>query len=131
VNTASKCGYTPQYRSLQALYEKYRNKGFVVLAFPANNFRNQEPGNNEDIKNFCYLNYRTTFPLFSKISVGGNDVDPLYQYLTSQTAFAGPITWNFNKFLVNPKGEVVARFATPVDPMSPEVIAAIEKVLLQ
>ena len=129
VNTASRCGYTPQYRSLEVLYQRFKARGFAVLAFPANNFRNQEPGNNEEIKNFCFRNYKTSFPLFSKISVSGDDIHPLYAYLTSATQFPGPITWNFNKFLVNPRGEVVARFETPTDPLSKEVIQAITDLL--
>jgi len=129
VNTASLCGHTPQYRSLETLYKQYQDQGFVVLAFPENNFRNQEPGTNKDIKDFCDLKYHVTFPLFSKISVIGADIDPLYLYLTTQSGFNGPITWNFNKFLVNPKGQVVARFDSKIDPLDPQVVAAIKKDL--
>ena len=129
VNTASKCGFTPQYKSLETLYEKYKKKGFEILAFPANNFKNQEPGTDADIKNFCLLNYKTTFPLFAKISVKGDDTHPLYLFLTSQQGVNGPITWNFNKFLVDPQGKVVARFDSKVDPLSPPVVAEIEKIL--
>src|SRR3989338_2371633 len=129
VNTASKCGYTPQYKTMEELYQKYNAKGFEILAFPANNFRSQEPGTNEEIKNFCALQYKTTFPLFSKISVKGDDIHPLYQYLTSQSGFEGPISWNFNKFLISPDGHVLARFDSKTDPMSAEIISAVEKNL--
>lgn len=132
VNTASKCGYTPQYESLQATYAKYENKGFKVLAFPANNFGDQEPGTAAEIKEFCTAKYKVTFPIFAKISVKGEDQDPLYKFLTSAETnpeFAGAIKWNFSKFLVNRKGKVVARFESKVKPDSPEVTAAIEKYL--
>ena len=129
VNTASRCGFTPQYRSMEALYEKYKNSGFEILAFPANNFRNQEPGSDAEIKNFCALNYKTTFPVFSKISVKGDDIHPLYAYLTGAAGFEGPIKWNFNKFLVDPKGNIVARFDSPVDPLSADVTSRLEKIL--
>jgi glutathione peroxidase len=132
VNTASKCGYTPQYESLQATYEKYRDKGFVALGFPANNFGGQEPGTEAEIKEFCTSKYKVTFPMFAKISVKGEDQDPLYKFLTSpQTSagFEGDIKWNFTKFLVDKKGKVVARFESKVKPDAPEVIAAIEKYL--
>jgi glutathione peroxidase len=135
VNTASKCGYTPQYEGLQKIYEKYKDQGFVVLGFPANNFGGQEPGTNEEIKEFCTLKqYKTTFPLFSKISVKGEDQHPLYKYLTNaQTnpAFAGDIKWNFNKFLVDKNGKVIARFDSKATPESAEVTGAIEKALAQ
>ena len=130
VNTASLCGHTPQYRSLETLYKQYRDQGFVVLAFPENNFKNQEPGTNEDIKEFCDLKYHVTFPLFSKISVKGDDIAPLYLYLTTQSGFNGPITWNFNKFLINPQGQVVARFDSKIDPLDAQVVEEIKKFLL-
>ena len=129
VNTASHCGHTPQYRSLETLYKQYKDQGFVVLAFPENNFKNQEPGTNADIKEFCDLKYHVTFPLFSKISVKGETMAPLYRYLTTQSGFYGPITWNFNKFLVSPEGQLVARFDSKIDPLDPQVIAAIKKSL--
>jgi len=132
VNTASKCGYTPQYEGLQGTYEKYREKGFYVLGFPANNFGAQEPGTEKEIKEFCTSKYKVTFPMFAKISVKGEDQDPLYAYLTSKETdpeFAGDITWNFNKFLIDRKGKIVARFSSKQKPDSPEVIAAIEKYL--
>jgi len=129
VNVASKCGYTPQYEGLQKIYQEYKDKGLVILGFPANNFKNQEPGTNEEIKEFCSLNYGVTFPLFAKISVKGDDIHPLYRYLTSQDTnpeFAGDISWNFNKFLVDPSGKVVARFESRDKPESEKVVAAIE-----
>ncbi len=131
VNTASFCGYTPQYKSMEALYQKYKDQGLEILAFPANNFKQQEPGSDKEIKDFCLRKFQTTFPLFSKISVKGEDIHPLYQYLTSQPDFSGPITWNFNKFLISPKGEIVARYDSKVDPLAPEIVAEIEKVLPQ
>jgi len=132
VNVASKCGYTPQYEALQATYTKYRDKGFYVLGFPANNFGGQEPGTETEIKEFCTSKYGVTFPMFAKISVKGEDQDPLYKFLTSKETnpeFAGHIKWNFNKFLVDRHGKVVARFEPKVKPDSPEVSAAIEKYL--
>ena len=130
VNVASKCGFTPQYKGLEAVYEKYKNQGLVVIGFPANNFGSQEPGSNEEIKTFCSRTYNVTFPMYSKISVKGEDKAPLYQYLTdSNTATGGEIKWNFTKFLVGRDGKVIARFESKVDPASPEVTAAIEKAL--
>lgn len=129
VNTASKCGYTKQYKSLETLYQSYKDKGFEVLAFPANNFKAQEPGNNAEIKNFCSLQYKTNFPLFAKTSVKGAEINPLYKYLTEETPFKGEISWNFNKFLVDPNGDVVARFDSPVDPLDAKVTEELEKIL--
>lgn len=132
VNTASKCGLTPQYEGLQALYEKYKDKGFVVLGFPANNFMGQEPGTNEEIKEFCTLRYKVTFPMFAKISVKGEDQDPLYSYLTdskTNPGFDGEITWNFEKFLADKDGKIIARFSPKVTPEDAEVIKAIEAAL--
>jgi glutathione peroxidase len=129
VNTASKCGHTPQYKSLETLYKQYKTQGFVILAFPENNFKNQEPGSDDQIKQFCDLNYHVTFPLFSKISVIGTDMSPLYLYLTTQSGFNGPITWNFAKFLIDPQGKVVARYDPKVDPLDPQVVADIQKHL--
>lgn len=134
VNTASKCGYTPQYEGLQAIHDKYKAQGFYVLGFPANNFREQEPGTNAEIKEFCTSKYKVTFPMFAKISVKGEDQDPLYKFLTSKETnpqFAGDITWNFNKFLIDRKGKVVARFTSKDTPQSEAVTAAIEKYLAQ
>ena len=129
VNTASLCGHTPQYRSLETLYKQYKDRGLVVLAFPENNFKNQEPGTDAEIAKFCDLKYHVTFPVFSKISVKGDDIAPLYLYLTTQSGFNGPITWNFNKFLIDPKGQVVARFDSKIDPLDPQVVAEIKKSL--
>ncbi|MDZ7401632.1 MAG: glutathione peroxidase [candidate division KSB1 bacterium] len=134
VNVASKCGFTPQYEGLQKLYMQYKDKGLVVLGFPANNFLNQEPGSNEEIKQFCSLNYNVTFPMFSKISVKGKDIAPLYQFLTSKETnpeFAGDISWNFNKFLVDRSGKIVARFGSRSRPESDELVQAIESALGQ
>ena len=134
VNTASKCGLTPQYEALEALYEKNKEKGFAVLAFPANEFGHQEPGTDSEIKEFCTSKYNVTFPVFSKIVVKGKDIHPLYSFLTSKETdpkFAGEIKWNFAKFLVNRKGEVVARFEPGVKPDSAEVTKAIEAALAE
>ena len=132
VNVASKCGFTPQYEGLQKLYSEYKDRGFEILAFPANDFMGQEPGTNEQIKTFCRVNYQVSFPLFSKISVKGENIHPLYKYLTDKNTnpkFAGKITWNFNKFLIDRKGNIVNRFDSKIKPRSPEVIQAIEKAL--
>ncbi|MFA6232752.1 MAG: glutathione peroxidase [Bacteroidota bacterium] len=129
VNTASKCGYTPQYAALEKLYLRYRDKGFRILAFPANNFGGQEPGTNAEIKEFCSTNYEVTFDLFEKISVKGEDMHPLYRYLTTETSFPGDIRWNFTKFLVNRDGEVVARYDTKVEPLAGEVTSQLDELL--
>jgi len=131
VNVASQCGYTPQYSALEGIYEKYKDQGFVILGFPANNFGAQEPGTNEEIKTFCTRKYNVTFPMYAKISVKGADKAPLYQYLTEHTepGIAGDIKWNFTKFLVDRNGNVVQRFEPAVTPDSKEVTAAIEKQL--
>jgi glutathione peroxidase len=134
VNTASQCGLTPQYKDLESIYEKYKEKGFEILAFPANEFGAQEPGSNEEIKEFCSTKYKVSFPLFSKIVVKGKGIDPLYDYLTSKETnpkFSGAIPWNFTKFLVNRKGEVIARFKPQEKPSSKDVEAAIEKALAE
>jgi glutathione peroxidase len=125
VNVASRCGYTPQYEGLQALYEKYKDQGLVILGFPANNFGQQEPGSDAEIKTFCNREYGVTFPMFSKISVKGADQHALYKYLTSQTG--QEIGWNFTKILVGKNGEVVKQFPSKVEPMSAELTGAIEK----
>ena len=114
VNTASKCGLTPQYEDLQKLFDEYKEKDFVILGFPANNFLSQEPGTDEDIKQFCSLNYGVSFPMFSKISVKGKDIDPLYQYLTQKEengVLDASVSWNFQKFLINKNGVLVASFS--------------------
>jgi glutathione peroxidase len=129
VNTASFCGNTPQYADLQIMYEQYNDKGFEILAFPANNFGQQEPGTNAEIKNFCYTRYSLTFPLFSKISVKGPDKHPLYQYLTEQSPFPGEVEWNFQKYLVDRSGNVVGRFHHRTKPLAPEVVKEVERVL--
>jgi len=127
VNVASRCGYTPQYTALEAVYEKYKDRGFAIAGFPANNFGEQEPGTNEEIKQFCSAKYNVTFPMFAKISVLGGDQAPLYQFLTKTAG--GEIQWNFTKFLVDRNGKVIQRFESAVTPDSPEVIAAIESAL--
>lgn len=134
VNTASRCGYTPQYEALQAIYDRFKDRGFVVLGFPANNFMGQEPGTEKEIKEFCTLKYNVTFPMFSKISVTGSDQHPLYRFLTNKKTnpeFGGDITWNFNKFLISRDGKVIGRFGSKDKPDDPAVIAAIETALNQ
>jgi glutathione peroxidase len=132
VNTASKCGLTPQYKGLQALYDKYKDQGLVVIGFPANNFGGQEPGTEAEIKEFCSTKYNVTFPMMSKISVKGDDKHPLYQYLTEGKAgedFKGDIEWNFAKFLVDRNGNVMARFSARTTPDAPQVTETVEKAL--
>ncbi len=132
VNTASLCGNTPQYKSLEALYEKYQSRGLRILAFPANDFAQQEPGSNAEIHQFCTEKYQTSFDLFSKLSVKAPHQAPLYAFLTSkQTApqFGGDIEWNFAKFLVGRNGQIVGRFPAGHDPLSPDVITAVESEL--
>jgi glutathione peroxidase len=132
VNVASQCGYTPQYEGLQKVFLQYRDRGFLVLGFPANNFGGQEPGTNQEILSFCSSRFHVTFPMFSKISVKGEDKHPLYKYLTepeTNPKFAGEIKWNFNKFLVDRKGNIVARFDSPDTPQSEKVTKAIESAL--
>ena len=132
VNVASGCRYTDQYLNLQRLHIKYRDHGLVVLGFPANNFGNQEPGTNAEIKEYVTSQFRILFPLFSKISVKGEDMHPVYQCLTSPETsdeFAGPITWNFNKFLIDRNGKTIARFPSEVDPLDPQITKAIEAAL--
>lgn len=131
VNTASECGYTPQYEGLQAVYEEYKDEGLVIVGFPANNFNGQEPGTEEDIKKFCSLNYGVNFPLSSKVSVRGEDQDPLFNFLTSEQNedFTGEIKWNFEKFLVDREGNLERRFRSNVEPRSEEIVSAIKKLL--
>ncbi len=124
VNVASKCGLTPQYELLQELYEEYKNTGFVIIGFPANNFNGQEPGSNKDIKEFCTLNYGVTFPMMEKISVKGDDQSPLYKWLTQKSEngkIDQEVTWNFQKFLIDEKGNVVD-VVMPKDSPKSEVI---------
>ena len=132
VNVASKCGNTPQYAGLEDMYQKYEDKGFVILGFPANNFGHQEPGTNAEIMEFCKSTYDVKFPMFAKISVKGDDQAPLYKYLTSlDTAPAkkGDITWNFEKFLIGRDGSVVARFTPKTKPDDSKVVSAVESAL--
>jgi len=132
LNVASKCGNTPQYKALQAMYEKYKEQGFVILGFPANNFLGQEPGTNEEIKQFCSLNYGVTFPMFAKISVKGKDQHPLYEFLTGEKTnpgFSGKIKWNFEKFLISKEGKVINRFKPKTKPGDDKVVKAIENAL--
>lgn len=153
VNTASKCGFTPQYEDLEKLYKKHQSQGFEILAFPSNQFGEQEPGDNQEVKNFCMLNYGVSFPLFEKIEVRGKDAHPLFTYLTENAPFKGfdlnnsmgkmlhafiqekfpaymagdSIKWNFTKFLINRSGEIVGRYEPTTSPLDME--AAIEKLL--
>ena len=129
VNTASKCGFTPQYEDLENLYKKLGNEKFEILAFPCNQFGKQEPGDNAAIKKFCELSYDVTFPIFSKVDVNGNDADPLYKYLTTakKGLFGGAVKWNFTKFLVDTEGNVVDRFAPTTSPLKLE--SAINKII--
>src|ERR1700728_1505662 len=132
VNVASRCGFTPQYTALESLYEKYKDRGLVIVGVPANNFMGQEPGTNEEIKTFCTKKYNVSFPMMSKLSVKGDDKTPLYGFLTSKSEnakFGGEIQWNFTKFLFDRNGNPVARFEPAVKPDSPEVISAIESAL--
>jgi glutathione peroxidase len=132
VNVASRCGFTPQYAGLEAVYEKYKDRGLVIVGVPANNFAQQEPGTNEEIKTFCSTKYNVTFPMMSKVSVLGDDETPLYRFLTDKSAnpkVGGDIKWNFTKFLFDRNGNPVARFEPAVKPDSPEVTGAIEATL--
>ena len=132
VNVASKCGFTPQYAGLEALYEKYKDRGLVIVGVPANNFMSQEPGTDEEIKKFCTNKYNVTFPMMSKVSVKGDDKTPLYVFLTgkdSDPQFGGDIKWNFTKFLFDRNGNPVARFEPNITPDSPQVTSAIESAL--
>lgn len=130
VNTASNCGFTPQYKELQELYEQYKEKGFTVLGFPCNQFMNQEPGTESDIQSFCEMNFGVTFPLFSKVDVNGKNAHPLFQYLTEEAPGVlgmKAVKWNFTKFLVNRSGEVVERYAPNTNPI--EISEDIEKLI--
>jgi glutathione peroxidase len=129
VNVASKCGHTPQYKGLEQLYEKYKDKGFVILGFPANNFGNQEPGTDQEIQKFCTLNYDVTFPMMSKVSVLGSDIHPLFGYLTEKSPLPGPIKWNFSKFLLNKQGLLVSRFPSEVEPLDSNLVAKVEELV--
>jgi len=132
VNVASKCGYTPQYEQLEAVYKRYADKGLVILGFPANNFAGQEPGTNEEIQTFCKSKFGVTFPMMSKISVVGDDKAPLYKFLTEKPTagdFAGEIGWNFNKFIVDRNGNLIARYNSKIKPDDKMVTGEIEKAL--
>ncbi|MGE4488950.1 MAG: glutathione peroxidase [Kiritimatiellales bacterium] len=128
VNTASKCGFTRQYAGMQSLYEKYKNRGFTVLGFPANNFNRQEPGTNGEIQQFCTSQFHITFPMFGKISVKGENIHPLYAWLTTDPN-GGEVSWNFNKYLVGRDGKLIAHYKSRTEPDSPELAAAIEAAL--
>ena len=127
VNVASRCGFTVQYEDLQRLYTEYWERGLVILGFPANNFGSQEPGSDEDIAEFCSANYGVTFPMFSKISVRGNDIHPLYAYLTD--ASGQEVSWNFNKFLVGRDGMLIEHFLSQTTPYADPLIEALETAL--
>ena len=132
VNVASKCGFTKQYAGLEKLYQAYKDRGFVVLGFPANNFMGQEPGTEAEIKSFCSLNYGVTFPMFSKISVKGKTIHLLYAYLTDEelhSGSGGAVGWNFNKFLVGRDGAILAHYGSRTAPDDPDLAAALEKAL--
>jgi glutathione peroxidase len=132
VNVASKCGYTPQYAGLEELNKKYRDRGLRILGFPSNDFGGQEPGSEEEIKQFCSTNYGVTFDMFSKVAVKGDEKAPLYGYLTSgggNAAIAGDVKWNFQKYLIDRQGNLVAVFPSKVEPMSGELTSAVEKLL--
>ena len=134
VNTASRCGYTPQYAGLQKLYDTYKGKGLVIVGVPANNFGGQEPGSNEEIKTFCSRNYSVNFPMMSKVSVKGADTTPLYQFLTDKAAnpkTGGDIKWNFTKFLIDKNGNVINRFESSVTPEAADLVKAVETALAQ
>ena len=132
VNVASKCGFTPQYSALESTYEKYKDRGFVIVGIPANNFGAQEPGSNHEIKTFCSSKYHVTFPMMAKVSVKGDDITPLYQFLTDKSSnpqSGGEIKWNFTKFLIGPDGRVITRFEPEITPDSPQLTSAIEEAL--
>lgn len=126
VNTASKCGFTPQFAGLEELYQKYQDQGLVILGFPCNQFKEQDPGNNDEILEFCQVNYGVTFPMFAKIDVEGSSQEPLFGHLVNETG-GQPVEWNFNKFLINRQGEVLQRFGSKVEPK--ELQSEIEKLL--
>ncbi len=130
VNVASKCGFTPQYKGLEALHKKFKEQGFTVVGFPCNDFGGQEPGSNEQIKEFCAATYGVSFPMFDKVHVKGPQQHPLYAALTGKDApFPGDVGWNFGKFLIGKDGQVLARFDSKVSPESTDLVAAVEKAL--
>jgi glutathione peroxidase len=129
VNTASECGFTPQYAGLEKLYRKYKDRGLVVIGFPANNFGGQEPGTNKEILNFCTTKFDVTFPMMSKISVKGEDKHPLFVYLTEESPLPGEIQWNFSKFLLDKNGRLAARYPSKVTPMDSGLVSTVEALL--
>lgn len=132
VNVASKCGFTSQYKELEDLYVKYKEKGFIIIGVPANNFLGQEPGSNKEIQSFCQLTYGVQFPMSEKVSVKGKDISPLYRYLTQENSnkkTQGTISWNFNKFLIDKSGHVYSRYASTTSPQSKNIIKDIESLL--
>ena len=132
VNVASRCGFTPQYEGLQALYDRYRDRGFEILGFPCNQFLGQEPGTEEEIREFCSTRFGVTFPLFRKIDVNGENRHPLYETLTEKPdadGNAGDVQWNFEKFLVSPEGGIVGRYRTAITPEDPKLLEDVESVL--
>jgi len=131
VNTASNCGFTKQYTSLENLYQAHKAQGLVIIAIPSNDFLSQEPGGDEEIKTFCSTKYPITFPLMAKTVVRGDGLNPLYAYLTKESPFPGSIGWNFTKFLVGRDGKVLARFGPSTDPLEAEVTQAVEKALAE
>ena len=130
-NTASQCGYTPQYKDLEKVFQEYKEKGFAVLGFPSNDFGQQEPGTNAEIKSFCETRFQVSFPLFQKGPVGGNEKQPLFAYLTEEgpEELRGPIEWNFEKFLVDKHGKLVARFGSHVNPQNEKITSKIDELL--
>jgi glutathione peroxidase len=131
VNVASQCGYTPQYKGMEELYQKYQAQGFEILAFPCNDYGMQEPGSNEEIQQFCTTRYDVSFPLFDKVHAKGSQQHPLYAQLTQSVEPKGEVSWNFEKFLVNKKGEVVGRYKSAIAPNDTSLTRAIEKALAQ
>ncbi|HTB21549.1 MAG TPA: glutathione peroxidase [bacterium] len=129
VNVASECGFTPQYKDLEALHRRYQDRGFMVLGFPCDDFGHQEPGADAEVKSFCERNYGVSFDLFSKIRIKDEPRAPLYQYLTAEAGFDGPVAWNFAKFLAGRDGAVLARWDPKVKPLAPEIVSAVEKAL--
>ncbi|MGB5107445.1 MAG: glutathione peroxidase [Candidatus Zixiibacteriota bacterium] len=129
VNVASECGYTPQYAGLESIYRKYKDQGFAVVGFPANNFGGQEPGSDKEIKEFCTSKFNVTFPMMSKVSVKGDDIHPLFKYFTIDSNIPGEIKWNFSKFLVDQNGNLIARWSSKVEPTDAEITGKIEDLL--
>lgn len=129
VNVASKCGYTPQYEGLENIYQKYSSKGFEVLGFPCNDFGEQEPGTNDEIRTFCETKYNVTFPVFDKVTILGSEKDPLYERLTNNSEPQGDVSWNFEKFLIDKNGDIAGRYKSKVKPESEELLSAIEQEL--